>query len=58
MVRELSAAGPDNLARVGRHARLPNAAAAFVPDPPYLHLPVTASVFWAITLRVQEFDKG
>jgi len=28
------------------------------PDPPYLHLPVTASVFWAITLRVQEFDKG
>jgi hypothetical protein len=26
--------------------------------PPYLHLPVTASVFWAITLRVQEFDKG
>jgi hypothetical protein len=26
--------------------------------PPYLHPPVTASVFWAIALRVQEFDKG
>jgi len=26
--------------------------------PPYLHLPVTASVFWATALRVQEFDKS
>ena len=29
-----------------------------VRDPPYLHPPVTASMFWAIALRVQEFDKG
>ena len=28
------------------------------PYPPYLHPPVTASVFWATALRVQEFDKG
>ena len=27
-------------------------------DPPYLHPLVTASVFWATALRVQEFDKG
>jgi hypothetical protein len=26
--------------------------------PPYLHPPVAASMFWAIALRVQEFDKG
>jgi hypothetical protein len=40
MARELSAGGPDNLARVGRHARLPKCRCrlhdtAFVPDPPY-----------------------
>jgi hypothetical protein len=27
-------------------------------DPPYLHPPVTASVFWVRAPGVQEFDKG
>jgi hypothetical protein len=42
----------------GYHAASQSLAAAAARDPPYLHPPVTASVFWAITLRVQEFDKG
>ena len=32
--------------------------AASAQYPPYLHPLVTASVFWVITLEVQEFDKG